>query len=184
MANHTSDSAAQGYYLCSLPRLVLLNIIDRLPAKSATCLGLCSAELRGIAFSDEVWQARCEAKQWEPIQGSWQRGYSNRQRIACRECGRPSKYVFALLGCRLCEKCEHQVGRTDRLNACAAASAMCLLPQPRGCLRTAGLHVHVQWPTGHAHAFVQTMLQRPAARVPNLSIHVWTYVPMRACCLP
>ncbi len=37
--------------------------------------------------------------------------YSYRRARLCVECHRPSRYVFTLLGCRLCEACEHQVGR-------------------------------------------------------------------------
>lgn len=118
MAVDNEDAAGQDQ-LSSLPRPVLLHIIALLPAASATCLGVACQELREVAFADEVWKPRCEAKQWAAAPGHapfpFQRGFSARQRSACRECGRPSRYVFALLGVRLCEKCEHQVRRVESL---------------------------------------------------------------------
>lgn len=39
---------------------------------------------------------------------SWRLGFCRRQRLLCVECGQPTRYVFQLLGCRLCDTCEQQ----------------------------------------------------------------------------
>lgn len=38
---------------------------------------------------------------------SWRDGFCSQRRSLCVECGRPSRYVFAITGERLCDKCEH-----------------------------------------------------------------------------
>ncbi|EFJ41558.1 hypothetical protein VOLCADRAFT_98468 [Volvox carteri f. nagariensis] len=84
-------------------------------------LGACCRYLRDTAFIDDVWRPRCEALGWSgfPRGTSWQAGFSLRRRSLCVECGHPSRYVFALLGCRLCERCEHRVGRGAAVRRCS-----------------------------------------------------------------
>jgi hypothetical protein len=74
-------------------------------------LSMCSQQLMSAVARDEVWDARCTARGWGPFDtGSLMHGFCEHQRLLCVLCGRPTRYVFTLLGCRLCPGCEHQVG--------------------------------------------------------------------------
>ncbi|GLC33798.1 hypothetical protein PLESTM_000112500 [Pleodorina starrii] len=116
------DGACDMLALLPAP-LLLSSVFPLLDAADLIRLGSCCRALRSAAFSDEVWQPRCEALGWSafPRGTSWQAGFSSRRRTLCVECGSPSRYVFALLGCWLCEKCEHGSPRYGLVTALEAA---------------------------------------------------------------
>ncbi|PNH04701.1 hypothetical protein TSOC_009104 [Tetrabaena socialis] len=129
-ANVDVDVMRAPELLALLPASVLLNnVLAHLSAADAVRLGSCSRALRLVAFADEVWRGRCEDRGWGPFARgvSWQggisegAGFSATRSSLCVECLRPSRYVFALLSCRLCEACEHRSPRYGLVTALEAA---------------------------------------------------------------
>ncbi|GIL68697.1 hypothetical protein Vafri_21931 [Volvox africanus] len=116
------------YSLALLPRSHDLEIsqaqlLPVLDAVDLVRLGSCCRALHAAAFSDDVWRPLCEALGWGcfPRGNSWQACFSSRRRMLCVECGAPSRYVFALLECRLCERCEHRSPKYGLVTALEAA---------------------------------------------------------------
>ncbi|GIL68696.1 hypothetical protein Vafri_21931 [Volvox africanus] len=110
--------------LAILPSSLLLNhLLPVLDAVDLVRLGSCCRALHAAAFSDDVWRPLCEALGWGcfPRGNSWQACFSSRRRMLCVECGAPSRYVFALLECRLCERCEHRSPKYGLVTALEAA---------------------------------------------------------------
>lgn len=107
----------------------------------------------GLTGANKVWQPLCETRAWglpahddkfgpppdakhSPASQAhllWCKAFAAQQRRLCVECGRPSRYVFKLLGLRMCTDCEHTVGMIGikgkvhgpRSEACAEAAHLC-----------------------------------------------------------
>ncbi|KAG2431766.1 hypothetical protein HXX76_009262 [Chlamydomonas incerta] len=111
-------------FLALLPVPLLLNsVLPLLSAPDVVRLAACCRHLKEGAFADDVWRPRCEARGWAlQFRGmGWQECYTARRQTLCVECGEASRYVFLLLSCRLCEKCEHASPRYSLVTALEAA---------------------------------------------------------------
>ncbi|KXZ44959.1 hypothetical protein GPECTOR_60g737 [Gonium pectorale] len=124
-----------------IPTPVLLkHVLPLLDSAAVVRLASCSRALAATALSDDVWRPRCEARGWGPFPRgvSWQAGFSSRRASLCVECGKPSRYVFALLGCRLCEGCEHTGLAPAGQAAVQGQAAELLGGRPAGSQESAG----------------------------------------------
>ncbi len=118
-------------HLSELPLPLLVGVLLRLDAASLLRLGLCSRSLaQSVAAAEEAWQALCEARGWElcAAQASWRALFLHRRSRLCCDCGVATPYVFPLLGCRLCERCEANP-RYALLTAAQALEAFSVTPE-------------------------------------------------------
>eukprot|EP01025_Chloroclados_australasicus_P056907 TRINITY_DN7083_c1_g1_i1.p2 TRINITY_DN7083_c1_g1~~TRINITY_DN7083_c1_g1_i1.p2 ORF type:complete len:417 (-),score=62.90 TRINITY_DN7083_c1_g1_i1:382-1632(-) len=106
------DSGLSNNPFVALPLITLkAKIFARLSARSLCCLAAVDKYFKDTTASDDVWRRICAIKGWDEIIDSsegWKQGFLEYHKSVCVECERKTNYVFALLNCRLCEKCEHQ----------------------------------------------------------------------------
>eukprot|EP01024_Parvocaulis_polyphysoides_P006221 TRINITY_DN11622_c0_g1_i2.p1 TRINITY_DN11622_c0_g1~~TRINITY_DN11622_c0_g1_i2.p1 ORF type:complete len:326 (+),score=47.86 TRINITY_DN11622_c0_g1_i2:145-1122(+) len=93
--------------------LITLNtkILSKFSSRSLCCLACVDKFFNKYADSDDVWHGVCQRKGWEHVvdsQDGWKTGFLKYRKHVCVECECRTDYVFALLKCRVCEKCEHQ----------------------------------------------------------------------------
>jgi hypothetical protein len=125
-----------------------VQILSHASSQTLCRVAACSKLLYSIATAAVLWQPLCEARSWGPfkqvivtanshaidmsderpdscVQGqSWHQGFCIEYSKLCVECRRPTRYIFKLFGCRLCEKCEFEV---------RARPALCLWHHLHSC---------------------------------------------------
>ncbi|GAX82899.1 hypothetical protein CEUSTIGMA_g10325.t1 [Chlamydomonas eustigma] len=122
MQAHFADTVG---YLRQLPVALLQNyVLPRLPPKELFCLMVCSKFLQEVVRgSESVWIDLADKRGWTLEEPQW-KNFSSLQARCCVDCFKPSRYQFVLLGCRLCERCEHQSRRYALVTHAEAVESM------------------------------------------------------------
>mmetsp|Transcript_40369 Transcript_40369/g.101554 ORF Transcript_40369/g.101554 Transcript_40369/m.101554 type:complete len:316 (-) Transcript_40369:187-1134(-) len=97
--------------LSDIPAAVMkLQVLPRLDVRSLCALACAgSRPLRVMCDGEELWQPLAVGRSWRrrSEEETWKQAYRRLQGELCTCCRKPTKYIFTILGCRLCEACEH-----------------------------------------------------------------------------
>lgn len=132
-------SGADHFNICDIPEAQLTVVLSF--CASATCLGslgTASPALQRLAGSDFlwalVWQGECGKACLAEFPASDLRSrFLSHRASLCVECRAPTRFEHAIVGCRLCERCERGCSRYALIRS---STAMVEYQLPERCLLT------------------------------------------------